>query len=212
MLKLYRYCSGESHFTSAFIFSYECYCLPYADDRAVTLPLACLSCSVDFVAVPGMGSGLSNSTLSKMELETEITVDWVGWLRHTQQFCRFAGTIQTCSSLVLINLSGFVPGAECSAALVITVRTGNSRWQKGYILQALARRWSVWQWAPRRLSGRLDLLKNTCLALSFHPNHSLTRYQNGLLAELGPSVPVSVPWPGCQVQFDETISVYNIYM
>lgn len=183
----------ELYFISGSSFSCLCYCLLHADDTGVTLPLWCFSCSVGFVAVPGRGSGLSNSTLSKMELKAEFTVDWIVWVRHMQRFCRFCGKIQAFAFLVLINMSGFVP-EQCS-----TCNNSNcsSRWQKVYVLQALDKGSSAWQGAAQRQSGRLNLLKNMCSALSFHPNLSLTRYQNELLVGLEPSAQMSAPWLCC---------------
>lgn len=98
----------ESYFTFGFGFSRICCCLPYADDRGVTFPLQCFSCSVGFVAVPGTRSALNNSPLAKMESKTEIAVAWAGWLSCVQQFWRSSDMIQTCACLILINKSGFV--------------------------------------------------------------------------------------------------------
>lgn len=160
--------------------------------------------------MPGTDLGLRNSTLSKMESKTEITVDWVGWVRHMQQFCRFPGIYRN-AFLVLVTVSSFVPALR-SWVQSSTCNNNNKNCfsevsGKVMSLQALDKRCSVWQRAMCGLRGRSELFKNMCSALSCHPNHSLILSTRVGSWQDWDSMSRCAPWLCSELAFYTLISV-----
>lgn len=197
VLKVFRYCCVlELCFTFAFSFSWIYYCCPYVGGRGITIPLQCFSCSVGFVAVPGIGSGLNKSTLSKMELKGKVSTAWADWLRCVQQFCR-SSDIQTSFlfSYVCFNCSQITSRACYKKNWHLEVTEGlhfASFGQKDHLFG----RGECGGWVGEPICSKM-----CAQHWASTQNHSLTWYQNGLLAGLEPSFQVSADCSAAALPF-----------